>query len=373
MSPTAQTLEGRTRVLIERFLDPGARFRRVSRAVVEVAQEGLRRNAPRLLPSSAPNGAVGGDDGDLLVGPVFCREALDEGIRLLCEADGQIAVGGVLPHAVEDDDAPGAAHGDEARQPVDQLLPLAERAGVEDVVAVEEIEHLAKDARVEDERAYLDELVSRLQAILGSSLVGVYAGGSWALGGYEPGRSDLDVSVVVREPLTDESTEEVVAALLHEAFACPARGLELVVYTAESAGAATTEPGFELNLNTGRGLTFRADREPQPGERHWFAIDRSVLSQHGIALFGPRAPDVFAPIPPETLRPVLAEVLRWYEREDPESEDAVLNAGRSLRFAEEGVWLSKPALRTWAAEQPGTNGEILARAIEELASAQPRR
>jgi hypothetical protein len=37
MSPTAQTLEGRTRVLIERILDSGARFRRVSRAVVEVA------------------------------------------------------------------------------------------------------------------------------------------------------------------------------------------------------------------------------------------------------------------------------------------------------------------------------------------------
>jgi len=88
MSPTAQTLEGRTRVLIERILDSGAHFRRVSRAVVEVAQEGLRRNSPRLLPGSAPNGVIGGDDGDLLVGSVLCREALDEGIRLLREADG---------------------------------------------------------------------------------------------------------------------------------------------------------------------------------------------------------------------------------------------------------------------------------------------
>src|SRR4030095_3230382 len=114
-------------------------------------------------------------------------------------------------------------------------------------------------------------------------------------------------------------------------------------------------------------------REPQPGERHWFAVDRSVLSQHGIALFGPPASEVFASIAPTDLKPVLADVLRWYEREAPESEDAVLNAGRSLRFAEEGVWLSQAALRTWAAGQPGTNGEILARAIEELASAQPRR
>jgi hypothetical protein len=219
---------------------------------------------------------------------------------------------------------------------------------------------------VEAERAYLDEVVRRLQELLGPELVGVYAGGSWALGGYEPERSDLDVAIVVREPLTDEVADRIVAELRHEAFPCPARGLELVVYTKRAAGRATVVPGFELNLNTGSGLVFRADREPQPGERHWFAIDRSVLSEHGIALFGPAAADVFAPIAPDELRPVLADVLRWYEPEAPASDDAVLNAGRSLRFARDGIWLPKPALRAWAAEQQGTNAEVLARAIAEL-------
>jgi hypothetical protein len=219
---------------------------------------------------------------------------------------------------------------------------------------------------VEAERAYLEELTSRLRAILGPDLVGVYAGGSWALGGYEPGRSDLDLAVVIRKALTDDLADGVVGALRHEALPCPARGLELVVYTAGAAGAATTEPGFELNLNTGADMTFRAEREPTPGERHWFAIDRSVLAGHGVALFGPHASDVFAAAQQHELRPVLAEVLRWYARGSPDSEDAVLNAGRSLRFAREGIWLPKPALRPWAAEQPGTNDEILARAIAEL-------
>ena len=219
---------------------------------------------------------------------------------------------------------------------------------------------------MEAERAYLAELVEKLQGILGASLVGVYAGGSWALGGYEPPDSDLDVAVVIPEPLSDEAADGLVAALRHEAFPCPARGLELVVYTWESAASATTNPGFELNLNTGARLTFRADREPQPGERHWFAVDRSVLAAHGIALLGPPAAQVFAPIAVDDLRPVLADVLLWYEREAPESDDAILNAGRALRFAREGVWLPKPALRAWAAEQPGTNEEILTRTIAEL-------
>jgi hypothetical protein len=34
-------------------------------------------------------------------------------------------------------------------------------------------------------------------------------------------------------------------------------------------------------------MQFRADLEPVEGERHWFAIDRSVLAGHGIAVFGP--------------------------------------------------------------------------------------
>jgi hypothetical protein len=219
---------------------------------------------------------------------------------------------------------------------------------------------------VEPEGAYLAGIVERLRAILGDDLVGVYAGGSWALGGYERGRSDLDLAVVVQSPLSDEGAGKLVAALRHEAFPCPARGLELVVYTLESAGTGTVEPGFELNLNTGASMPFRADHQSRAGERHWFAIDRSVLASHGVALYGPPARDVFAPIAPAGLRPVLADVLRWYLHKEPESEDAVLNAGRSLRFAREGIWLPKPALRSWASAQPGTNAEILAHAIRAL-------
>lgn len=373
MSPAAQTLEGRTRVLIERVLDLGASSRRRLGALVEVLQEVLRRDPAGLLSGSSADLTIGGDHPDLLLPTVLGGEALDEGVRVLGEADGQVPVRRVLVDAVEDDNATCAAQCDEAREPVDQLIALPKRARVEDVVAVEEIEHLAKDARVEAERAYLEELVGRLQELLGPELVGVYAGGSWALGGYQPGPSDLDVAVVVREAIADEVADRIVAKLRHEAFPCPARGLELVVYTEETARTPSVEPAFELNLNTGSGVTFRADREAQPGERQWFAIDRGVLAEHGVALSGPPPADVFAPVAPDDLRPALADVLRWYEREAPDSEDAVLNAGRSLRFMREGTWLPKPALRAWADAQPGTNGEILARAIAELEAGQPRR
>jgi hypothetical protein len=139
-----------------------------------------------------------------------------------------------------------------------------------------------------------------------------------------------------------------------------------VVYSAAAAQSRSIEPAFELNLNTGANEPLRADLAPRPGEEHWFAIDRSVLAAHGRVLFGPPAGDVFASPSRRELLPVLVEVLRWYLRHEPDGEDGVLNAGRSLRFAREGVWMSKPALRKWAREQTGTRREVLERVVTEF-------
>ena len=216
---------------------------------------------------------------------------------------------------------------------------------------------------MESEYAYLTELAARLRRVLGDNLVGVYAGGSYALRGYVAGRSDLDVAAVVREPLARKAVAEVVAAVRHEALPCPARKLELVVYTQDAALNQSAEADFELNLNTGANEPFRLDTEPQPGESHWFAIDRSVLAANGAALFGPPAGEVFAAPRREELIPLLAEVLRWYRDHDPDSEDAVLNAGRAIHFARKGVWIPKEEVREWA-KTAGVNA--LERAIAEL-------
>jgi hypothetical protein len=195
---------------------------------------------------------------------------------------------------------------------------------------------------------YFSELVARLRQALGRELVGVYAGGSLALGAYFHGRSDLDVAAVSRSRVSLPVKQAIAAA---EALPCPARGLELVLHRLELTRSATTDAGFELNLNTGREIAFRADYEPNPAEAFWFPIDRSILAQHGIALMGPPARDVFARIPNQDLVPVLVESLRWHGHGMGRGDDAVLNACRSLRFAVEGVWSSKPEAGQWALDK----------------------
>jgi hypothetical protein len=273
---------------------------------------------------------------------------------------------------VEDDDAASALQRDEAGEGVDELTLVVEVAGVQDVVAVEEVEH--RPLRMPDlqpEADYLQDLTARVRRMVGDDLVGVYVGGSFALHDYDRARSDLDVAAVTRDWTPADKTLEIVAALRHEALPSPARGLEFVLYPLATARAGGLEPGFNLNLNSGRGLEFRADLEPVAGEGHWFAIDRSVLASHGVALAGPAAGIVFRSATRPQLLPLLAETLRWFLRQDSPSEDAILNACRSLFYAREGTWTSKHAAGRWARVEPSVlaadeTRELVEGAIAEL-------
>ena len=209
---------------------------------------------------------------------------------------------------------------------------------------------------------YFGELVGRIRALTDGELVGVYAGGSYALRAYEPGRSDLDVAVVVSAPPSRAVKEKMVAAIRHEALPCPARGLELVLYRFAVVRELTVEAGFDLNLNTGAAMPFRAEFEPNGREAHWFPIDRSILRQCGVVLSGPSPADVFASLPRRLILPLLLDSLRWHAREPARSDDAVLNACRSWRYAVESIWSSKPAAGAWALARPDAP-QIVAEAL----------
>ena len=215
------------------------------------------------------------------------------------------------------------------------------------------------------ESAYLGEACQRLRGALTDALVGVYAGGSWALGDYAPGRSDLDLAAVVRSPLRPEQRDAVTARLRHASLPCPARRLELVVYLLATARSGSASADFELNLNTGERLPLSVQSRDAREEvsPHWFPIDRSVLSQAGIALSGPPASEVFAPITPAALIPVVANSVRWHRVHGAASGDAVLNACRGLRFADEERWSSKPAAGRWAAQRRLVPTELVTRAL----------
>jgi predicted nucleotidyltransferase len=206
---------------------------------------------------------------------------------------------------------------------------------------------------------YLRALVEEARAVLAEELVGAYAGGSIALDAYQPPRSDIDVALVCRSALPSAWKHRLVQRLRHEALPCPARGLELVIYRRDVAISGTADPGFELELNTGAGMEFRAtlraeDRPVEDG-LFWYGLDRSLLHQSGVPLAGPPpASEAFADPAPADVRCLLVTSLRWWiartpagDLPTPGAEDAVLGACRSLVWHHGRTWLSKVA----AAEQ----------------------
>jgi len=188
-------------------------------------------------------------------------------------------------------------------------------------------------ARMPQELAgYLDELVERLTEH--AELHAVYLLGSAAVGGYEQGRSDVDVVAVTERPLGEDEKRALAEAA--EALPCPARKLELVVYPLGSNR-------HEINLNTGEKVSFDPEEDPA----FWFVLDRAIAEQHAVPLLGPSWSEVFEPVAPEQIRAALDEALDWQEREEPIGRSSVLNACRAWMWLESGDWGSKPEAAAW--------------------------
>lgn len=217
---------------------------------------------------------------------------------------------------------------------------------------------------------YLLALVCETRAVLGDRLVGVYAAGSLALGGYVAGRSDIDVAVVTEGELAAATKRALAARLRHESLACPARGLELVVYRRQAAASSALEPGFELEVNSGRQMEARVtmSREDRPGTDggFWYGLDRSILATHGRALWGPPAAEVFADLRPEDIRELLVASVEWWMSQPAAEvpiEEAVLGACRALLWCRSGRWFDKRTAGRVVAAEGGQHARLVGQAV----------
>jgi hypothetical protein len=191
--------------------------------------------------------------------------------------------------------------------------------------------------------------------LLGEELLAVYLIGSGALGGPVAEQSDVDLVAICANRPQPETVRQVVAVLTREALTWPVRGLEFVLYTLDAVATPSPAPQFELNLNIGRRMPLHVSFDPREEPTHWFLVDLAILREHGVPLSGPPPARLVAPLPRAWLLAAVADSLAWHAGNEPVLHQTVLNAARSWRFAEEGVWSSKDAAAVWAlarAEDP---------------------
>lgn len=133
-------------------------------------------------------------------------------------------------------------------------------------------------------------IAEQIHALLGDDLVGVYLHGSFALGCGNPNRSDLDVLVVARRPLT-AAKREAFLAFLRGTYEQPSwpRPVELSVLTESELRPWRHPAPYDFHLSPGT--------VSRPGLDPDLAAHITVTRRAGNALVGPPPEEVFPEVP----------------------------------------------------------------------------
>ena len=197
----------------------------------------------------------------------------------------------------------------------------------------------------------LESLLSRIRHIYQESLVGLYLYGSLTTGDFDPESSDIDLLAAISSGVSN--AEFQARRAMHLEFARENPGWEDRVEVAYLSVAALR--------------TFRSERSPiaviSPGEpfhmteagKEWL-MNWYVVREKGVALFGPPAEALIAPI----TREEFAECVRDYAvdwgdriRGVPDRKGqayAILTMCRALHVHRTGEQASKRQAALWAQE-----------------------
>ena len=207
-------------------------------------------------------------------------------------------------------------------------------------------------------KSFLGLAVASWRSALGRNLTGVYVHGSVSTGAFNPRTSDIDVVVTTRT-LTDgpanERIHEVHGAMLGWGSARWADRLEVMFVPASALGMAGVPRISVLELHPDEGFKV----QPLGSD---FMIQKRILRQHGITLYGPRIARIVAPVTNGELRDAVIGNLREWWRPELEYPGqflqrsyqayAVLTMCRSLCMLATGELVTKPEAAAWAMRGP---------------------
>lgn len=100
---------------------------------------------------------------------------------------------------------------------------------------------------------YAQALADELLTVLGGQLRAAYLHGSAVLGGWVPGRSDVDMMFVAADDLSDAAARRAGQVLREGAAGCPGRELECSVVTVTQARRPAPPWPFVLHVTAGPG------------------------------------------------------------------------------------------------------------------------
>jgi streptomycin 3"-adenylyltransferase len=199
----------------------------------------------------------------------------------------------------------------------------------------------------------IDDFVEQSKEILRDNLVGVYLHGSLVMGCFNPQKSDIDLIIVVDEPLSD-SVKRKYMDMVVEANSCgPAKGIEMSVVLRKVCKPFVYPTPFELHFSSGHLEWYREDPDDyirkMNGTDKDLAAHFTIINSRGKCLYGTPIREVFAEVPKRDYMDSI-----WFDVEGAVEEITdypmyfILNLPRVLAYKEDGLVLSKKEGGEWA-------------------------
>jgi len=226
----------------------------------------------------------------------------------------------------------------------------------------------------------IDELQVHYTQLLGSDLIGIYLHGSIAMGCFNEVSSDIDVMVVVEEPLTTDIKKQLGQIHL-ELSATYRKNIELSVVTRETLINFVYPTPFEFHYSDGHKQSFLdevVDFETAKQD-YDLAAHFVILKTYGITLVGEQAEIMFPEISKKDYVDSITRDFEWSfynimasfdERNCRVPPYAVLNSCRVLAFLDSGLITSKQSGAEWAQHQlPSKFQSLIYEALMEYKNA----
>jgi predicted kinase/predicted nucleotidyltransferase len=202
--------------------------------------------------------------------------------------------------------------------------------------------------------AFAQTVANACANALGEAIAGVILHGSMATSDYVPGQSDIDLLVIVNDPLTDGQIASLRDAIERVKGDAPAP-MDLRVVTRHVALAPTKALFMEayFRIKAGHSALLTETRHAEPD----LAVELSVSRAIGQALLGPGPRELIAEVPKRLVLEVDDQQLAHWQELGRDLEHAVievLTACRIWQFTEEGRHTSKTEAGRWVlARAPG--------------------
>ena len=221
--------------------------------------------------------------------------------------------------------------------------------------------------------SYARRLTGQLMTVPSGVLQAAYLHGSAALGGWVPGRSDVDMLFVAADDISGAAVTRMGEVLGQGAGDCPGRELECSVVTATQARQPAPPWPFVLHVAAGPGTPDRAVRPDNrsPGDPD-LLMHYAVCRAAGWAVCGPPPQDLIGSVPRRAILDYLTGELGWGIGHAPEAY-AVLNACRAQVYLTDHKIVSKIAGGEAVLSRGTGPAEVIERALAQQRGSEPDR